>query len=115
MQIFCKTLTGLTYTLEVKRTFLIEELKELIYKKSGVPPIQFNLMYLGKYLFDSSGYRLMDFNIVKEATVHMTLRFRGGGTKFIYKVAEDRFDLIYTRVENSDPGNFNYIELKKMI
>lgn len=57
----------------------------------------------------------MDFNIVKEATVHMTLRFRGGGTKFIYKVAEDRFDLIYTRVEDSDPGNFNYIELKKMI
>jgi ubiquitin len=53
MQIFCKTLTGGTYTLEVKRTFLIEELKELIYKKSGVPPIQFNLVYLGKHLFDS--------------------------------------------------------------
>ena len=75
MQMFVKTLTGVTKTLHVRPADTIDIVKRLIQEKENIPPRDQRLLFAGKQLEDE--HTLLDYKVKKESTFHLTLRLRG--------------------------------------
>ena len=93
MQLFVKTLTGKTVSIEVEEGESIEDVKAKIAEKEGIPPEQQRLIFGGQQLQDAK--TLQDYDVGDDATLHLVLRLRGGVVKTlrfwqgVQKVDED--------------------------
>ena len=112
MQIFVKTLSGKTITVEVEKDDTIENLKRKICDKQGVPADQQRLIFSGKQL--ENGNTIGDYSMQQGSTVHLVLHLRGGMQIFV-KTLSGRTITVETDANDSIEELKRKIEAKEGI
>jgi hypothetical protein len=75
MQIYIKTLTGKTITLEVESTMTVLQTKTYLQDKEGIPPCEQTLFIHGQRL--QNNRTLAECEIKSQDEVHLILNLRG--------------------------------------
>ena len=79
MQIFVKTVTGRTVVFDIEDSETVNDLKEMIFEKDGIPVKSQRLLHQGKQL--DSNRTLVESGVERESTIHIVLHLIGGAVE----------------------------------
>ncbi|KAJ5077459.1 polyubiquitin 14 [Anaeramoeba ignava] len=102
MQIFVKTLTGKTITIEINPTDTIEYLKERIYDKEVIAICDQRLIFAGKHLENEK--TLKEYNIKRESTIHIVLRLAPPNSSTYIKTSYGQSISVYNSCPHCNSG-----------
>ncbi|XP_059164659.1 polyubiquitin-B-like [Physella acuta] len=107
MQIFVQTLAGKKFNIEVDPSDTTEIVMDKICEKEGITPNKQRLIFCGTNL--KAGRRLSDYNIKKNETIYLMLRYRAGTMQiFVQTLAGKKFNI------EVDPSDTTEIVMDKI-